>query len=318
MIQHLLSQEDIDVNLVNSAGLTPLDVLLVTNHEIGDLILGEMIRAFGGKTAKEIRGYEADPINSTSVDACRTSLARVFSTPSNQVTRATSLTKAKEDIDDRIENLIVVAALIATVTFASALNPPGGSIQIPFNNDDRMNSTWLKNWKQINSVYPAGSPVYLWKLKYFYVFDSLALLLSISVILLCLCGIAQDKLLRKFMVLVLWLSMSFMVVAFSSALTVLLNSHQNTDKFQWFNKMFYGWEVFFFLICVWLFVRALSIVLYNGPDWLPSWIKIPCAKVYQAVKWTDRKMPAVCIFVILFLVGYGIGWGIGKGVTPLN
>jgi hypothetical protein len=54
VIKFLLSKEAINVNTTNLAFLTPLDVLLESWPQNGDLVLGEMIRKAGGKTAAEV------------------------------------------------------------------------------------------------------------------------------------------------------------------------------------------------------------------------------------------------------------------------
>lgn len=90
---------------------------------MGDLYLGEMIRAAGGKTAKELQASETNIVECSSPnDDCKASKAILHSTPGNKIRRTRSKTdKSSKNTEN---NLIVVA----TVTFAAALNPPGGSI----------------------------------------------------------------------------------------------------------------------------------------------------------------------------------------------
>ena len=49
------------MNTTNLKFLTPLDALLESPPQSGDLVLGEMIRAAGGKTAAEVL-FESEPV----------------------------------------------------------------------------------------------------------------------------------------------------------------------------------------------------------------------------------------------------------------
>jgi Domain of unknown function len=312
VIKHLLSQADIDVNSVNSAGLTPLDVLLVSNHEMGDLYIGENLRAAGGKTAKELGASEINIINTS---------------PHKQITRTRSKTEETSKSIDK--NLIVVATLVATVTFSAALNPPGGAIQMPFSESDREDPNWFRNWKDMDTIYPAGSPVYLWKLKKFFLYDYSALFTSVIVILFCLPGIfPRGKVKRKFLVLVLWCSIFFMTMAFNSALFILLYIDKNIEKFQWFYILFLIWIYFFALTSARLFLKFIisvfARVVCEAKKWLgPSWISSPACmpNLKRVIKWDlIKRISSFAVMVgITGFVGCGVVWAIYEVVaTPTS
>jgi Domain of unknown function len=185
---HLLSLEIIDINARNLVGLTPLDVLLETTQEIGDVFIGEILRRAGGKISEEFNPRSAD-------DAADTLLPNLVSSQNNQ-TNGKGTRKLTDADELSTDNLIVVAALVATVTYQAIFNPPGGFIQMPFETSDG-NSTkhhsWYTTWQHFPSGYPVGKPALLWKLEEFIVADSIALFLSCISILLILSGLHRKK-----------------------------------------------------------------------------------------------------------------------------
>lgn len=315
VILHLLSQVGIDVNSINSAGHTPLDVLLVTNNGTGDLYLGERLRTAGGKTAKELGVSEI--INTNTSDP------RLLSTQSNRMARTRSIIeevftwdeKTENEIYKNIEkNLIVVAALVATITFGAALNPPGGAIQIPFDDSKRNDTNWLRNWENMNTIYPAGSPVYLWQLKKFFKYDCIALYSSVLVILLSLPGIIRrNNITRKLLLVILWSSVYCMVIAFNSALSILLYTEKNSKNFQWMFPSFFLWFFGFGFVSGPLYVDFIFLLFHEAKEkiikYFPrlSEISCPCAeKIKQVLRWTDRK-ELILLICIRTLFGAGIG-----------
>ncbi|KAF3336638.1 Ankyrin repeat-containing protein [Carex littledalei] len=136
VIKFLLSKAAIDVNTMNLASFTPLDVLLGSWPQNEDLFLGEMIRAAGGKTAAEVLSKSEpdvirDSISSNSASrilAPRTSLWQPHCLcTNNDIEEATlEFHKEKKEKEYNPQILLLVAMLVATVTFQAALNPPGG------------------------------------------------------------------------------------------------------------------------------------------------------------------------------------------------
>jgi Domain of unknown function len=142
---HLLSLEIIDINARNLVGLTPLDVLLETTQEIGDVFIGEILRRAGGKISEEFNPRSAD-------DAADTLLPNLVSSQNNQ-TNGKDTRKLTDADELSTDNLIVVAALVATVTYQAIFNPPGGFIQMPFETSDG-NSTKLIPGTPLGNIFP--------------------------------------------------------------------------------------------------------------------------------------------------------------------
>ena len=167
----------LDVNFINSKGFTPLDVLLESRHEYGDLVLGEMIIAAGGTTATRQQTSQRvlpDPVSSHSSDPI-SQPGRSNKPLRRPGAKAEDIEKANDEADDEStkeikkhnpDMLMVVATLIATITFQAALNPPGG-----FQSDGDTQ----------------GQAVLGHDLTQFLIFDMIGLFFSVSVILLFLC-----------------------------------------------------------------------------------------------------------------------------------
>ncbi|KAJ3680246.1 hypothetical protein LUZ60_016524 [Juncus effusus] len=108
--------------------------------------------------------------------------------------------------------LPVVATLVVTITFEAALNPPGGTINLPYEIGDHTNRTWSTSWR---NPHPAGMPVLIWKLKAFFLLDTVALFASVTTILFLLSGLPQkSNFVMKFLAWLMWFALFATVLAF--------------------------------------------------------------------------------------------------------
>nr|XP_029117215.1 ankyrin repeat-containing protein At2g01680-like [Elaeis guineensis] len=181
MVKFLVSKPAIQVNSFNLKGFTPLDVLLESPSEHGDLVLGEMIRAAGGKKAEEESPSEA-PSHPTqrAINPVRTSPMRsnwkghlqYFFHLGHKAKTSRRALQAKQENENTPGTLMVVATLIATVTFQAGMNPPGGFVQDGTN---------------------AGLAVLGGQLFGFLIFDMVGLFASLSIILLLICVVPRTK-----------------------------------------------------------------------------------------------------------------------------
>lgn len=196
---------EVKVNARNHIGLTALDVLLESPSEHGDLALGEVIRAAGGNTSREhLVQHHQTPIQYEASPPMDDFMA---SPPNPSTVR--KRTKKRPKLEDTYTpgTLMVVATLIATVTFQAGLNPPGGFTQA---NDPVTNS---------NNNGTAGLPVLGSNLNLFLLFDVIALFASLVIILLLICLMPRKK--RKMMMIliwIMWVSVFFTGLAFTAAL----------------------------------------------------------------------------------------------------
>ncbi|XP_077237778.1 uncharacterized protein LOC143879323 [Tasmannia lanceolata] len=134
-IEFLLDKTEVDVNAVNVNGFTALDVLLETSEEsCGDGRIERMLRSAEAKRSK------VEKKNMVQF------LGMVCSGGSIGKSKK-QLEKNEASLNDARNTLIVVAILIATVTYTSGLTPPGGFWQgEPKNNttEDNKAETELK------------------------------------------------------------------------------------------------------------------------------------------------------------------------------
>ncbi|XP_039127973.1 ankyrin repeat-containing protein BDA1-like [Dioscorea cayenensis subsp. rotundata] len=228
IVKLLLSNEEaVEVNAMNYKGLTALDVLLDSPREYGDLTLGEVIRMAGGKIASEVDPQQAALETNTSRNQpCVTSTrspsrSRVPSIYRGR--RRTSQQKLKKQakVEDSYTagQLMVVAALIAIITFQAGLSPPAEFTQTDIGNTTRTNIITNNS----NSSAAAGSAVLYSKLIGFYgflSFDMIGLFASLSIILILICGMARKKkMMMKALIVFMWVAVFSTLLAFSAALS---------------------------------------------------------------------------------------------------
>ncbi|XP_039127240.1 uncharacterized protein LOC120263414 [Dioscorea cayenensis subsp. rotundata] len=188
------------INARNNIGLTALDVLLESPSEHGDLALGELIRTAGGNTS--LVNHHQTPIQHEASPLIDDFMA---SPPKQSTVRKRSKKRPRLEDTYTPGTLMIVATLIATVTFQAGLNPPGGFTQA--------------NDPVTNSSSTAGLPVLGSNLDLFLVFDVIGLSASLIVILLLICLMPRKK--RKMMMIliwVMWVAVFFTGLAFTAAL----------------------------------------------------------------------------------------------------
>ncbi|OVA13349.1 PGG domain [Macleaya cordata] len=126
IIKFLLDNNKVEVNALNANGGTALDVLLQCPAQSGDLLIGEMLRSAGALRATNI----LIPSSSSHYHSSSTNNYQIGR--SSQKTRLKKTKKkikgGDEEGDDELRRdantLMVVAVLIATMTFEAGRNPP--------------------------------------------------------------------------------------------------------------------------------------------------------------------------------------------------
>ncbi|XP_039128447.1 ankyrin repeat-containing protein BDA1-like [Dioscorea cayenensis subsp. rotundata] len=219
-VKLLLSKGDVaEVNAMNDKGLTALDVLLDSPREYGDLALGEVIRVAGGKIASEMDPQQTsletntsrNESSGTTTPPSRSWVSRLFG--GRRGTRLQRRTKKHDEVEDDYTpgTLMVVATLIATITFQSGLNPPGGFTQDNGKNTTADNSS--------NASTPPGLAILRSKLDFFLLYDMIGLFASLSIILILICmRPRKKKIMMKILVVVMWVAVFFTALAFASGI----------------------------------------------------------------------------------------------------
>ncbi|XP_065029519.1 uncharacterized protein LOC135652488 [Musa acuminata AAA Group] len=248
-VKLLLGRRGIEVNATNMRGDTVLDMLLDSPCQHGDLLLGELIRAAGGRTTAE----EGKTRTKSSPGDARASatVASHRSRPNR------SEPKEKEKYNNKPETLMVVATLIATITFAAGLNPPGG-----FKQKDDGGATPRNAEVNFDESSSEGEAVLKYDLELFLLFDMFGLFASLSIILLLICCVPrQTKLVTGILKWVLWLAVFSTALAFSTAI-VRIFSYQLCTVI-----LLMSWFGILSLFMIWVCFRAIRGLLRKGGCW---------------------------------------------------
>ncbi|XP_004309014.1 PREDICTED: ankyrin repeat-containing protein At2g01680-like [Fragaria vesca subsp. vesca] len=112
----------LDVNSVNQSGLTALDLLLIFPSGAGDLEIDSILRGSGALRARDIVHTNHNHTVLSIPDESQHSLQ---TDPKNLV-EYFKFRRGRDSPDDARNALLVVAVLVATATYETALNPPGG------------------------------------------------------------------------------------------------------------------------------------------------------------------------------------------------
>lgn len=236
---------------------TPLDVLLESRPEYGDLVLGEMIRAADGKTAAEVLS-NSEPVlggsppsgSSNPTPHPRTSLQQSHHLGTRDDTEEATPELLKQEKENKYhpDILLLVATLVATVSFQAALNPPGG-----FEPDD-------DDHKNTKGQAVLGDD----SLSLFLLFDMFSLFSSVSVILLFLCVVPRKrKIVIKFLVWVMWCASFSMGLAFTVGTNAIYNEGPSTKT------LLRGWFAVLRLGISWVLFRLVLFLLKKSRLWKP-------------------------------------------------
>ncbi|PON84466.1 Transmembrane protein [Trema orientale] len=209
-IKFLLSSTGVDVNALNKNGSTALDILLQSPRDMRDIEIEDSLRASGALSAKDIPSIVHNwkpPIERriTKTSASSISLKdRSFNKP--------PMKKKQTDwLGRKRSSLMVVASLIATVAFQAAITPPGGVWQDTLRVDS--NSTSTDKPHEVGKSIMASSENSEYGI--FMIFNTLAFLSSLSIILLIVSGLPIKR--RRWMwiqMVIMWISITAQVVTY--------------------------------------------------------------------------------------------------------
>ncbi|KAJ0963713.1 hypothetical protein J5N97_028835 [Dioscorea zingiberensis] len=261
-VKLLLSKEGVEVNAMNLKGLTALDVLLESPSEHGDLMLGEVIRAANGKVSGEVNHQPSMQSNTTPIptptptdESCSTHIIRSW-VRSLFRRRARRTSKKKAEVEDNYTpgQLMVVASLIATITFQSGLNPPGG-----FTQDES-----TRNKKCDNILKKAGVAILSCELDEFMFFNMIGLFASLSIIFILICVVPRrKKRMMKILVVIMWVSVFSTALAFSAGINLIF-PNSNREKFAF---LALGWFCILGIFMSWLCFRFSVYLLRKVRLW---------------------------------------------------
>ncbi|KAL5572414.1 hypothetical protein UlMin_022011 [Ulmus minor] len=205
IINFLLSSTGIDVNILNTNGSTALDMLVQSPRDPRDMEIEDSLKNAGALSSKDIPSIVLDRIPTKPL-ASASSLAPVGRLKSSISKKPVPKQKQTEWLGRKRSALMVVASLIATVAFQASITPPGGVWQDTLQVDD--------NGKSVENPHTVGKSIMASnnRTEYglFMIFNTLAFLSSLSIILLLVSGLPIKR--RRW----LWIQMVIMWVAITS------------------------------------------------------------------------------------------------------
>ncbi|KAG9449187.1 hypothetical protein H6P81_009152 [Aristolochia fimbriata] len=208
MVKALLDAPNVEVNAKNDYKFTPLDVLLQTPGDFGDREITEALLNAGAKKSQKPN---------------RVRLSRSQWTLKAILNDSWSWYKRDDDwLNDMHNTLMLVATLIAAITFQTGLNPPGAVWQErslnPFLSEPSLASppSYVKPGTAI------GNNSNFLYFKLFLYFDMIALGASVTVILVLISGFPlKNRLTTWILVFFMWVALASITLAFAFGTVII-------------------------------------------------------------------------------------------------
>ncbi|GMJ07317.1 hypothetical protein like AT4G10720 [Hibiscus trionum] len=213
IIKFLFTIPGLDVNAMNNNGFTALDTLKQSPRALGDLEIESILRDAGVLSSKDLHVIAVEWIPSPpKIPRIPKPLVSNKSIESETNSRK-PVTKQKHTdwLGRKRSALMVVSSLIATVAYQAAISPPGGVLQADETVDDKGNP--LEHPRKAGTAVMA----YNQSIEYgqFMIFNTLAFLASLSIILLLVSGLPMKK--RRWMwvqMIIMWIAITAQVLTY--------------------------------------------------------------------------------------------------------
>ncbi|XP_062090088.1 ankyrin repeat-containing protein At5g02620-like [Humulus lupulus] len=212
-VRCLLSIEGANINAINKAGETPLDIA----EKFGTPELVSLLKEAGATNSSE-QGKSQNPakqLKQTVSDIkhdVRSQLQQTRQTGVRVQKIAKRLKKLHiEGLNNAINSATIVAVLIATVAFAAIFTVPGQFVE--------------EKGAEIGEAHIANNGAFI----VFFIFDSLALFISLAVVVVQTSVVVIEEKAKRQLVFVInklmWLACLFISIAFISLTYVVVGSH---------------------------------------------------------------------------------------------
>ncbi|XVF88849.1 hypothetical protein PTKIN_Ptkin19aG0083800 [Pterospermum kingtungense] len=216
IIKFLLAIPRLDINAINKNGFTALDTLIHSPRDLRDMEIDCILRDAGVLSSKDLHIIAAEWVpNPVKIPQKTKSLVSLVSTEETNSKKPITKHKHTDWLARKRSALMVVASLIATVAFQAAITPPGGVWQADESVDE--------NGNPLKYPIKAGTAVmaYSQEIEYgqFMIFNTLAFLASLSIILLLVSGLPIKR--RRWMwiqMVIMWIAITAQVITYFIAL----------------------------------------------------------------------------------------------------
>ncbi|XWS70059.1 hypothetical protein CRYUN_Cryun03dG0016600 [Craigia yunnanensis] len=212
MIKFLLTIPGLEINAINKNGFTVLDTLIQSPRDLRDMEIECILRDAGILSAKDLHIIAPEWVPSpTKVPRITKHLVSHVSTEESNSKKPIIKHKHTDWLGRKRSALMVVASLIATVAFQAAITPPGGVWQEDETVDEKGNP--LEHPRKAGTAVMA----YNQDIEYgqFMIFNTLAFLASLSIILLLVSGLPIKK--RRWMwiqMIIMWIAITAQVITY--------------------------------------------------------------------------------------------------------
>ncbi|KAI5320142.1 hypothetical protein L3X38_039850 [Prunus dulcis] len=229
IIKFLLTSTGVNVNALNANSSTALDILMQSLRDLRDMEIEDSLRSVGAKSAKDVQPIMHDWVR---VPTKKHQISRrlgsaALSSKEGDSMKPAAQKKPSDWLGRKRSSLMVVASLLATVAFQSALTPPGGVWQDDLKVDDKGNP--------VDKPHSVGTAVMAYNQPkgygLFMIFNTIAFLTSLSIILLLVSGLPIKR--RRWVwiqMVIMWVAISTLVITYFISLRHMSPDDSNVKK----------------------------------------------------------------------------------------
>ncbi|XP_057503272.1 ankyrin repeat-containing protein BDA1-like [Actinidia eriantha] len=253
IIKFLLATTAIEVNTRNVHGLTALDVLSISPRDLRDMEIKECLQGCGTMTR-----FNSKPSNivNAEIEEVPSISRRKDLQSGNSIKQQPEKHKHTDWLGRKRSALMVVASLIATVAFQAAISPPGGVWQNDFNGDSSQDSHEAGKSVMARNI-PTGYGQFM-------IFDTIAFLASLSIILLQISGLPIKR--RRWMwsqMVTMWIAITALTITYFIALIHMTPKNVLGTLYQVTKISVLGWLTMMAIVFIGNVIRAILWLLRN-------------------------------------------------------
>ncbi|PPD66183.1 hypothetical protein GOBAR_DD36939 [Gossypium barbadense] len=226
-IKFLLTRTSVEVNGLNANGLTAMDVLAQSRRGLKDFDIAESLRDAGAIRAAEILHWktETTPLIAQNV---------ATNQPDTQHQWVQKTYKKEDWLTRKRDSLMVVASLMATMSFQAGLTPPGGLWQ-----DDFTGTATERSHESGHSIIADTNQSYYTQ---YLAANTTSFMASMSIILLLVTGLPfQRRFFMWILTVIVWIAITSMAITYRISLLFITPKSQELDVTQVLDYALRAW-----------------------------------------------------------------------------